>query len=253
MDYADFKVEARRLLDIDLNSYKEQQMQRRILQWIARYNLQDYSGLIREISTRPQQKTKFYEYLTINTSHFYRDVNVFRYLEDNILPAIAKGNRPKLWSAGCSIGAEVYSLVMIMLEKKLSFSQILATDIDDAVLQKAKQGIYAANQLNSLAKHLLDRYFVLNQNQYVLSDKVKQHVVFSKHNLLKDSYERNFDLILCRNVFIYFTNEVQEELIRNFTHALKPKGYFVVGSAEQVMNPSLFGLSRVSYCIYQKD
>ncbi|HBG08719.1 MAG TPA: chemotaxis protein CheR, partial [Firmicutes bacterium] len=99
----------------------------------------------------------------------------------------------------------------------------------------------------------LEKYFTQTEKgNWAIAQSLKDMVVFRQHDLLKDPYERNFDLILCRNVFIYFTTDTQRRLITNFVQSLNPAGYFVVGSAEQIMDPTSFGLQRVSYCIYQK-
>lgn len=253
MDYVAFKRNVLDLLGIDLNSYKEQQMQRRILQWIDRYDLKDFSGLINYIKSAPDHSERFLTYLTINTSYFFRDTAVFKFFDDILLPEIASVKPAKIWSAGSSIGAEAYSLVILLLKKNLKFHKILGTDLDTAILEKATEGIFLANHLNDISQEMIDKYFtVMPNSQYKIDDRIRNHVTFKQHDLLKDPFPTNFDLILCRNVFIYFTSEVQQELTEKFVSSLNPGGYFVVGSAEQIMNPAQFGLSRVSYCIYKK-
>ncbi len=251
LNYEMFKHKVLDIIDLDLNSYKEQQMHRRILQWISRYNLENFSGLITKLKDEPEHRQKFIDYLTINTSHFFRDQVVFSHIESSLLPKIA-GSTTRIWSAGCSIGAEVYSIVMLLLDYGHRFKYILASDIDEDSLLKAHIGVYHDNQVNQIPQKLLDKYFVKRDENYILKDVVKKHVKFKKHNLLTDPYESNFDLILCRNVFIYFTPEIQHNLINRFVKSLKPKGYFIVGSAEHIINPDQYGLDRVSYCVYQK-
>lgn len=252
-DYEKLKNDLYRRLGIDLNAYKEQQMRRRINQWLDRYSLTSYDNLVKRIDEDTEHRAKFVEYLTINTSNFFRDTAVFKTIEEQILPAICTGNRPRIWSAGASIGAEIYSIAILMNEYRYSASQLLATDLDETILQKAQEGIYLANQIGSMDQKYLDKYFAkLPNGTWEIAEHIKKPVVFKKHDLLRDSYDKNFDLILCRNVFIYFTSETQARLITNFVHSLKPRGYFIVGSAEQIMDPASFGLERVSYCIYQK-
>ncbi|NLM26014.1 MAG: protein-glutamate O-methyltransferase CheR [Firmicutes bacterium] len=252
MDYSMFKRKIVDILGIDLNSYKEQQMHRRILQWISRYDLGDYTALVDLIQKDEEHRKRFMEYLTINTSYFFRDTLVFDYLEKTLLPEIASTKPAKIWSAGCSIGAEVYSITILLLENKLKFNTLLATDIDETVLEKARQGIFQQTHINEISNDILSKYFTVTGNDYELKDLVRKHVIFKQHNLLTDPFPKGYDLILCRNVFIYFTAEVQRELTEKFVESLNPGGYFVVGSAEQIMNPAQFGLSRVSYCVYQK-
>lgn len=254
MDYGLFKQEFNKIVGIDLNSYKEQQMQRRILQWITRYDFSGFSGLIQSLRSDSDHLAKFLDYLTINTSHFFRDKTVFNDIADNILPAISQNNRPRIWSAGCSIGAEIYSIVMLLTELGVEANRYLATDLDENIIAKAELGSYPASQINLVPPNLLKKHFVTtDNNHYQISDSIREKVKFVQHNLLTDPYEKNFDLILCRNVFIYFTNEIQKELTSKFVDSLNNGGYFIVGSAEQIMNPNQFGLTRVSYCIYQKQ
>jgi chemotaxis protein methyltransferase CheR len=140
-----------------------------------------------------------------------------------------------------------------MKEARFTPGMLLATDIDEAVLEKAKAGIYLPSQINGIDPQYLEKYFTQTEKgNWAIAQSLKDMVVFRQHDLLKDPYERNFDLILCRNVFIYFTTDTQQRLITNFVQSLNPAGYFVVGSAEQIMDPTSFGLQRVSYCIYQK-
>ncbi len=141
-----------------------------------------------------------------------------------------------------------------MAEYKYKASLLLATDIDEATLQRAKDGIYQPSQLTGIEEKYLRKYFIeLDAGRRTILEEIKNQVVFQQHDLLKDRYQTNFDLILCRNVFIYFTSETQQRLINQFVQSLKPHGYFIVGSAEQIMNPAYYRLRRVSYCIYQKD
>ncbi|NMB19311.1 MAG: protein-glutamate O-methyltransferase CheR [Firmicutes bacterium] len=253
VDYEKLKRDIDRTLGIDLTSYKDQQMRRRINQWIERHRLNSYNQLVDTLKTDPAHRQKFTEYLTINTSNFFRDARVFEVIKSEVLPSISQRNRPRIWSAGASIGAEIYSIAILMNEAKFTPSLLLATDLDEPILEKAKVGEYLSNQVAGTSPEYLAKYFTKKGNdRWVIHESIKENVVFKKHDLLRDSYERNFDLILCRNVFIYFTSETQHRLIANFVDSLKPNGFFIVGSAEQIMDPAKFGLERFSYCIYQK-
>lgn len=252
-DYGKLKADLYKRLGIDLNAYKEQQMRRRINQWLDRHNLGSYNGLVSRIDEDPQHKLKFLEYLTINTSNFFRDTNVFKVIEEEVIPAISKNKRPRIWSAGASIGAEIYSISILLMEYNFRASYLLGTDLDKVVLEKARSGVYLPNQIVGVKPEYLKKYFHQQEDgNWVIEERVKQNVTLKKHDLLRDAYEKNFDLILCRNVFIYFTSETQARLIKNFVDSLQPNGYFIVGSAEQIMDPASFNLKRVSYCIYQK-
>lgn len=253
LKYEELKDGINAKLGIDLHAYKEQQMRRRINQWLTRHNLPSYQALLAKIDADQNHRSKFIKYLTINTSHFFRDDSVFKVIENQILPAIGKNNRPRIWSAGASIGAEIYSIAILLQELRIQPSLLLATDLDMFVLDKAKEGLFLPNQVKDVEKRFKDKYFTtLKNNDIAINESIKEMVVFKQHDLLKDPYENNFDLILCRNVFIYFTSETQARLITKFVKSLKPNGYFIVGSAEQIMDPASYGMQRINYCIYQK-
>ncbi|NLJ80110.1 MAG: protein-glutamate O-methyltransferase CheR [Firmicutes bacterium] len=254
LGYEELKKEIHIKLGIDLHAYKEQQMRRRINQWVDRHNLVSYTRLLEKIDQNSEHRKQFVKYLTINTSHFFRDANVFTTIEKEIIPAISKNKRPRIWSAGASIGAEIYSIAILLAEMRVKPRLLLATDLDQVILNKAVKGVYQPNQIQNLEKRFKDKYFTILENgNAAIKDSIKNSVVFKKHDLLKDPYQTNFDLILCRNVFIYFTSETQKRLIKNFMQSLNPNGFFVVGSAEQIMDPQAFGLKRVGYCVYQKS
>lgn len=253
-DYEKLKKDINATLGIDLTAYKEQQMRRRINQWLDRHNLVSYNELVATIERDVEHRDKFTEYLTINTSNFFRDKKVFDVIASDVLPAISRGNRPRIWSAGASIGAEIYSIAILMHEAGFQPSLLLATDLDESILKKAKSGKYLPNQVTGMDSKYMTKYFIETKDgNFLLDEGIKGQVVFKQHDLLKDPYEKNFDLILCRNVFIYFTSETQKRLIANFVQSLNPGGYFIVGSAEQIMDPASYGLERYSYCIYRKS
>ncbi|HHY08936.1 MAG TPA: protein-glutamate O-methyltransferase CheR [Firmicutes bacterium] len=253
LEYERLKDGINAKLGIDLHAYKEQQMRRRINQWLNRHDLPSYEALLAKIDADQNHRSKFLKYLTINTSHFFRDESVFSVIENKILPAIGTNNRPRIWSAGASIGAEVYSIAILLQELRIQPSLLLATDLDLFVLNKAKEGLFLPNQVKDVRESLKQKYFsVLENGDVAINDSIKEMVIFKQHDLLKDPYQNNFDLILCRNVFIYFTSETQARLIKKFVKSLTSGGYFIVGSAEQIMDPASYGLDRVNYCIYRK-
>lgn len=254
MDYEQFKQKIKERVGLDLSSYKEQQMRRRINQLMQRYNAADYHAFLTMLDADPSILRHFTDYLTINTSQFFRDLPVYRALEHQILPSLAgKGSAAKIWSAGCSIGAEPYSLAMLMKElEPMGRWKILATDFDTNILAKAQEGKYAENLLSNVPERFRKRYFSQDGAHFTLDAKLKESVHFRRHNLLTDRYESDCDLILCRNVFIYFTIETQEALIRQFAQGLKPEGWFVIGCSEMITNPAQFGLQKIQPAIYRK-
>ena len=130
--------------------------------------------------------------------------------------------------------------------------EIIATDIDLQVIEKAKAGLYADKSLKALPKEFVDKYFEkINDRTYAISDEIKSRVKFKQHNLLKDEYPNNCDLIVCRNVMIYFTEEAKVDIYQNFNKALKPGGILFVGSTEQMVQPKALGYNSVYSFFYR--
>mgnify|MGYP001039489096 CR=1 FL=1 len=254
IDYEVFKRKLKDTIGLDLNHYKQQQMQRRINQWLDRVGAASYGEYIKILQSDPKERGKFTEYLTINTSQFYRDVKVFKEIEEQILPDLVRRQRRlKVWSAGCSTGPEIYTVAMLLEELTPGRRHsLLGTDFDIGALAKAKEAIYTDNLLNSLPAKYKNKYFTQEGRMWRLNEKIKGLVRFQRHNLLEDPFGRGFHLILCRNVFIYFTPETQAVLTKKFSESLVPGGIFVVGSAENLLEPELAHLKRISYCIYQR-
>lgn len=254
LDYEYFKKKIKDRVGLDLGSYKEQQMKRRIHQLMQRYGTEDYSAFLGLLDREPAILHHFTDYLTINTSQFFRDSHIYQAIESTLLPALLrKGDQLKIWSAGCSIGAEPYSLAILLLEMVPGGSwRILATDFDVNILAKAREGRFHNNLLSLVPERLKRRYFTERDGHFYLSEQVKKCVTFRQQNLLTDCYEPGCQLILCRNVFIYFTADAQELLISSFAQSLKQEGYFVIGCSEMISNPERFGLQKVQPAIYRK-
>ena len=256
IDFETFKLKFKKTSGLDLNQYKQQQLHRRINQWLARVGAQGYGEYLARMERDKQELEKFLQYLTINTSQFYRDERVFDAIHTKVLPELLQQSyRLKIWSAGSSVGAEIYTLAILLEELSPGRRHtLLGTDFDEQALAQAKAGVYGPNYMTTMSKGLLEKYFTKGAGDtYVLDEQIRKRVVFKQQDLLKGNFEGNFDLILCRNVFIYFTVEAQERLTAQFSQSLRPGGYFIVGSAESLHNAEKFDLVRREYCIYQKQ
>lgn len=238
MDYEGFKSQVFTLTKIDLNAYKERQMKRRIDALIAKNRFKGYDDYVQAIKANKDMLEEFVNYLTINVSEFYRNAEQWKVLEAEIIPDLLKhGKSLKIWSAACSTGDEPYSLAMVLSKyMPLSSISILATDIDKQVLEKARLGLYSEKSLAGLPKEYVTKYFTkIGASSYQISNDIKKCVQFKQHNLLKDTYPTGYDLILCRNVLIYFTEEAKEDIYRKFNGSLRTGGVLFVGSTEQII------------------
>jgi chemotaxis protein methyltransferase CheR len=255
LDYQEFKHLVGRLIGIDLSQYKSQQMDRRIHSFMPLWNVTNYDEYFDLIRTDAKVRNDFVNKLTINVSEFFRNPERFDELGRIILPDLLKRQTTvRIWSAGCSDGSEPYSVAIIVKELHAENRvQILATDIDKEIVRRAKNGVYVGNEVKSMPPELVSKYFTPEAgNMYRLAEPVKQMVDFKLHNLLCDPFENNFDLIICRNVVIYFTEEAKNTLYYKFIAALRPGGYILVGGTEPILQYRSFGLEHAVSSFYRK-
>lgn len=254
--YEDFKKDILSLTKIDLNSYKEKQMKRRIDTLIGKNGISSYKDYVALIKKDQEKFEQFVNFLTINVSEFYRNPEQWEILDKNVFPALIKrfGKNLKIWSAACSTGDEPYSLVMA-LSRHIPINQIriTATDIDKQVLDKARMGIYNEKSIAAVPADFKKKYFTKIGNSYQISNEIKRQVEFKEHNLLRDSYPTGCHLIVCRNVLIYFTEEAKEEIYKKFNAALLSQGILFIGSTEQIMNYKELNYQRHQSFFFQKN
>ncbi|WP_168714460.1 CheR family methyltransferase [Metabacillus litoralis] len=253
-DYEQFIKNIKSKTGIDLSLYKEAQMKRRLT---SLYEKRGFSNFTEFYSGLNKQRELYYEFLdrmTINVSEFYRNYKRWEVLEEKILPSLLERNSNlKVWSAACSTGEEPYTIAMILSKlMPMSKVKVLATDIDDNVIARAKLGLYPERSLNEVPDDMKKKYLKKEGTNYKVSDEIMKTVTFKKQNLLSDPFDSQFDLIVCRNVLIYFTEEAKEVLYSKFSGALKRQGVFFVGSTEQIFNAERFDLSSVDTFFYQK-
>ena len=241
-------------LNIQLDAYKEKQLRRRIqtiMRQAGAQTLEEYSTLIHSSESIKKQ---FLDYITINVTEFFRNKDLFDNFEHLLTTDLSKKfDSISIWSAACSIGAEPYSLAMIVDRHDLPLKQnILATDIDDTILARAKTGIFRDNELKNVSitdKHL---YFKADEKTFILDEKIRKKVDFKKHDLILDAYQQDFHVIVCRNVTIYFKNDVKEEIYRRMSEALVKGGLLFTGATETIYQPDRYGLKKVASFIYEK-
>lgn len=254
-DYEYFKKEIYALTSIDLSSYKENQMKRRIDTLITKRKIDGYEKYVQGLKTDKQLFEEFVNYITINVSEFYRNPEQWRQLDEIIIPDLIQkfGKNLKIWSAACSTGDEPYSLVMALSRHlPLSNIKIYATDLDKQVIEKAKVGLYSEKSLASVPEDLKKKYFVKVGPSYKISDEIKARVQFKEHNLLKNDYLNDYHLIVCRNVLIYFTEEAKDDVFKKFYKSLAKGGILFIGSTEQIINYKDIGYERMKSFFYQK-
>lgn len=258
--YLQIRLSVKKLLEIDLSGYKDEQMKRRLDSWLIRMGDPDWDSYLTRIKTQEKELSKFRDYLTINVTEFFRDIERWKSLQNQILPLLissAKSRKEKaikIWSAGCSIGAEPYTLLMIMEEINPGIPyKIIATDLDRGALEKAKAGgPFRQDEVKNVNSKQLGHYFRSDFPPYFIKPEHSAKIEFREKNLINDPFENDFDLIVCRNVIIYFTTEIKAMLNLKFQKALRENGILFLGGTEIISRPNEFGLKNMGISFYQK-
>jgi chemotaxis protein methyltransferase CheR len=253
--YEQFEAAILRMTSIDLTAYKEKQMKRRIDTLINKRKISGYEEYVKALKSDKEMFDEFVNYLTINVSEFYRNTDQWELMDKTFIPELIKkfGKNLKIWSAACSTGDEPYSLVMAFSRHiPLSQIKIIATDLDKQVIAQAKTGLYNEKSIAGVPDDFKKKYFTKIGNSYKISDEIKSHVEFKEHNLLKDPYPNGCNIIVCRNVLIYFTDEAKDEIYRKFNNSLVKGGLLFIGSTEQIVNHKEFGYERRNSFFYEK-
>ena len=215
--------------------------------------------------TKEDEFRELLNLLTVNHTYFFRNEPQFKALKEKILPEIItaklnqKSSKPSLriWSAGCSTGEEPYTIAMIVKELIPDLENwdvhILATDASMRALDEASKGVYGAMAMRLTPQDYTDKYFdLLAKDKYKIHDQVKQLVKFGFLNLMDEFYPQGYNVIFCRNVVIYFTEEAKDKLYRRFLEALRPGGVLFVGGTEAILNFRDIGFQHYLPFFYQK-
>ncbi|MEN4010535.1 MAG: protein-glutamate O-methyltransferase CheR [Chloroflexota bacterium] len=260
--YALIKSSIKNLLNIDLNHYKDEQMKRRLDSWLVRSRASNWKDYLRCLGDSADELEKFRNYLTINVTEFFRDLERWNALRRDILPKLladaAKDNHKRgglrVWSAGCSTGVEAYTLAILLEEAAPGKPHaILATDMDHGALAKARaRGPYHPDEMRNLNPEQRSRY-ITPLAPYCVKESLARMVTFREQNLLNDPFDHGFDLIVCRNVIIYFTNEAKALLYRKFHDALRPGGIIFLGGTEIMPRPGELGFCNAGISFYTRD
>lgn len=231
----------------DLDSYKDKCIQRRISFRLRTSGCNGIEEYIELLNKKEDEVKKLLGALTINVTEFFRNQSTFDKLRDVVLPDIFSMNdrerAVRIWSAGCASGEEPYTIAIILNEffpeelKRFTVS-ITATDVDESTLRKAGEGVYAKDKLVGIDPFQRARFFSKDGDIYRLSPGIKEMVSFRKEDIFQEEPHRGNDLVVCRNLLIYFSKEKQEWVLNEFWKGLKPGGFLILGRAEILVGES---------------
>lgn len=256
-DYARFIERSRHITAIDLRAYKPVQMERRLRSLMIRKSINGFDSYAEILKRDKVEREEFERHVTINVTQFYRDARIFATFERALVKLAEKKNGPlRAWSAGCSNGSEPYTLAMILSSIAPGLShRIYATDIDEASLQHARSGQgYTRADIDTLPKAFLNKFMTRDPatDTFSVQPQIKTMVQFARHDLVHETYRRGFDLILCRNVVIYFSEETKKKIFAGFYASLNPGGLLFIGASEVLKELRTIGYAQLEHGLYKR-
>ena len=227
----------------DFSQYKPSTITRRIERRMAVHKIETMDGYVKYLQQTTVEVEALFRDMLIGVTHFFRDPEAFKALEEQVIPKLFAGKSAstviRVWVSGCSTGEEAYSLAILLAERqaamKQSFQvQVFATDIDSQAIATARAGLYPASIAADISPERLSRFFTAEPGGsfYRIHKGIRDMLVFSEHNVIKDPPFSKLDLISCRNLLIYLSGELQKKLMPIFHYALNPGGYLFLGTSE---------------------
>jgi chemotaxis protein methyltransferase CheR len=257
-DYVEFCTFLRQLTGIDLSQYKRPQMERRLRSFYATRGVQKLTDSFERLRTDPQHLEDLLDRITINVSQLWRNPEQWVIIEKQLLPELAASSpagQIRAWSAGCSYGAEAYTLATLCQiacpGKRVT---IQGTDIDKRMVERARLGLFSHEDARTAPPNQLKVGFDEVDGGWRAKLDVRKLTRFDAGDLLQMQLRpASFDLILCRNTVIYFSEPIRDELHARLAAAVRPGGYLVIGSTERVSTPTELGLTSQHPFIYRKN
>ncbi|ADY53131.1 MCP methyltransferase, CheR-type [Pseudopedobacter saltans DSM 12145] len=236
------------LYGYDFSQYSRASLKRRLNRICVIDKFTSFAELRYTVIKQPDYLQRFIEEITVNVTEMFRDPSFYKTLRDTVLPQLGTYPFIRIWVAGCSTGEEAYSIAILLKEANLyGRSLIYATDINPTVLEKAKKGVfplinmrqYSENYNNSGGKVDFSQYYTANYDVAKFDPELKSKIIFSTHNLVSDRSFNEFQLVVCRNVLIYFDRELQAKVLNLFDESLESLGFLALGSKETLRFSSL--------------
>lgn len=253
-EYVEFCEGIRRLCAVDLLQYKRPQMERRIRSFAGRRGISALPSYLRELRSSSELLDEFLDRVTINVSQLWRNPGQWSLLAEQVLPTLAGEDRIRAWSAGCSYGAEAYTLAATCFEVAPSAQvAVHGTDIDRRMVARARAGRFSAEDARDAPSAALDRWFEPDGQGWRARDELRRACTFEVGDLLRMRFPLEaYDLVLCRNTVIYFTEDVRDQLHERLAGSLRPGGYLMIGCTERVSRPRDIGLVPADPFVYRK-
>lgn len=228
---------------VDMRNYAPASLERRLERFMKLYNIQDVSELSGKLIAERTYFDFFIKEITVNTTEMFRDIECWKILRQEIIPLLKDLPSIRIWHAGCSSGEEVYSMAILLKELGVyDRVKMVASDINKDIIETAKKGIYPVkhiavneeNYLNSGGNQSFASYYTIDGSDYKMDSRLLENVRFFNHDLSSGEQFSKFDIILCRNVLIYFNKNLQERVFSLFEKSLFKRGFIVLGKKESM-------------------
>jgi len=264
MGFDEFLKETAPLLGLQHRPFQRRGVRRKIERRIIETGRSNFDEYLLKVQKDPEEQSHLSKILTVTISRFFRDKEVFDCLENFIIPIIIKNKKEKdefkVWSIGCASGEEPYSFLLLWKEKyENNFPSIhlsiLATDIDENMLERAKEGRYKKSSLKEIPEEVLQRFFKIGNGFYILDESIRGNMEFRRHDIVREEPFSGMDIVFCRNLaFTYLSKECQMEVLKKISRSLGEYGYFIIGKDESLplTYPTLFVPIFPIEKIYQK-
>ncbi len=264
IEYCKVKNFLQKKYSLNLEGYRDEYLLRRVSYHCKKSQIRDFDQYFQQIAINEKLASELIDVITVNVSYFFRDVKSFEILKREVLPElISKFLHPRIWSIGCSVGAEIYSIALILHSLgMLNKCDLTASDTDDGALNKAQEGIFNTKELKNLPKEY-KKYFSPNKTNkylptYTINQLFKQSVEYQKHDVTSlemiktKGVARRYHLIVCRNLMIYFSQEIKEKLYDAFFDWLEPGGILFIGANELLFGPAKKKFEPINSQFYRK-
>lgn len=247
--------------ELDFTQYKQESLLRRINSRLHKYDLDSYDEYLKILENNPDEYKNLLNALTINVTEFFRNPESFEAIRKIVIPRVIFAKRThhhkiiRAWSCACSSGDEPYSLAMLFLEKMGKARDnflltVIGSDIDDEALLEAKNMVYSKERLRGIDEDMFDKYFeAVDDGKFRLKSQTRTMVRFRHHDIVKDQPYMHCDIILCRNLLIYFNKQLQEEVLLKFYESLNPGGFLVLGMVESLVGEAINAFEHVDNCL----
>jgi two-component system CheB/CheR fusion protein len=246
----------------DFSGYKKTTLSRRIEKRMDAVQAGTFSEYQDYLEVNPGEFTELFNTILINVTSFFRDAPAWEFLTEDVVPRLLESIPPELpvrvWSAGCASGEEAYTVAMVLAEAlgKEEFKarvKIYATDLDDDALAEARHGVYRADALNAIPAEMVEKYFEPNSRGLAFRPELRRSIIFGRNDLVADAPISRIDLLLCRNVLMYFTPEAQSHILDRFNFALNSTGFLFLGKSEMLISHGeLFSPYSLKWRIFRK-